>query len=229
MKNIFIICTCLLILCAGCSKFIQSTEQDSPMDLKSRISSSEELYPPIDIERKLLMNENGCKIYIPWIVDEKYIDVNNKTESFVRNRIDGVMETGWDDSFYINIDYVISYNQNEVLSFYFLEESFIGWRSHEYLNGINIDMQSGEQIPITDLIDIDETFLDELFSYRGDKYEREEHISSYLINNYGKDEILEMIKNEIGVDYYFSKDFIYVSFTLTQALSFHMEFGVKWT
>ena len=47
------------------------------------------------------------------------------------------------------------------------------------------------------------------------------------MNNYEKDEILDMIKNEIGVSYYFSEDFIYVSFPLTQALNFHMEFGIK--
>lgn len=227
MKNIFIICTCLLILCAGCSKYIQSTEQDSPMDLKSRISSFEEIYPPIDIEKKLLINENGCEVYVPWIVDEKYDSVNIKIESFITERIDGVMDTGWDDSFFINFDYVISYNQNEVLSFYFLEESFVGWRTHKFLTGINIDMQNGKLIPITDLIAVDETFLDELFSYRGDKYEHEERISSYLMDNYEKNEILEMIRNEIGISYYFSKDFIYVSFPLTQALNFHMEFGVK--
>lgn len=228
MRRFLIVCLCLLILCTGCSKLVQSSEQGSSTDLKNRITSSEELYPPIDIEKKLLMDENGCKVYVPWVADEKYSDVNIKIESFVRDRIDGVMETGWDDSFFINFDYVISYNQNQILSFYFLEKSFIGWRSHEFLTGINIDMQSGELIPITDLLDIDETFLDELFSYSGDKYGREEHISSYLIDNYEKDEILEMIKNEIGVSYYFSKDFIYVSFPLTQALSFHMEFGVKW-
>lgn len=223
------VCLCLiLLLCTSCSKHEQSSEQNLPIDLKSRISSSEEFYPPVDIEKKLLMNENGCKVYVPWIVDEKYNSVNIKIESFIKERIDEVMDTGWDDNFFINFDYEITYNKNEILSFYFLEESFIGWLSHEFLTGINIDMQSGELIPITDLIDIDETFLDELFSYRGDKYEREEYISSYLINNYEKDEILEMIKNEIGVSYYFSKDFIYISFTLTQALSFHMEFGIKW-
>lgn len=173
------------------------------------------------------MNENNCKVYIPWIVNEKYIDINNKIELFVRERIDGVMETGWEDSFYINIDYVISYNQNQILNFYFLEKSFIGWRSHESLTGINIDMQSGESIPITDLVDINEIFLEKLFSYRSNKYGREEYISSYLVDNYGKYEIIEMIKNKRGVSYYFSKNFIYVSFPLTQALSFHMEFGVK--
>ncbi len=228
MRRFLIVGLCLLILCTGCSKLVQSSEQDSYMGIKSVIASSEEFYSSIDIEKKLLIDENGCKAYVPWIADEKYINVNNKIESFVSGRIEGVMDTDWDDSFYINIDYVISYNQNQILSFYFLEKSFIGWRSHEFLTGINIDMQSGELIPITDLIDIDETFLEELFSYRGDKYGREEHISRYLIDNYGKDEIMEMIKKEIGVSYYFSKDFIYVSFPLTQALSFHMEFGVKW-
>lgn len=88
-------------------------------------------------------------------------------------------------------------------------------------------MKSGESIPITDLVDINEIFLEKLFSYRSDKYGREEYISSYLADNYGKDEIIEMIKNKTGVSYYFSKDFIYVSFPLTQAISFHMEFGVK--
>jgi len=228
MKKIILVCLCLIIPCMGCLKLEQLSEQNSSMGIKSRIASSEELCPPIDIDKKLLMDENGCKVYVPWIVDEKYIEVNNKIESFVRERIDGVIETGWDDSFYIIIDYVISYNQNEILSFYFLEESFIGWRSHEFLTGINIDLQSGELIPITDLVDIDDIFLEELFSYRGDKYGREKHISSYLIDNYGKDEIIEVIKNEIGVSYYFSKDFIYVSFPLTQTLSFHMEFGLKW-
>lgn len=229
MKKVLIICLCqIILLCISCSKIEGSSEKNSSICLKNRIASSEELYPSIDIEKKLWMNENNCKVYIPWIVDEKYIDVNNKIESFLRERIDGVTETGWDDSFYINIDYVISYNQNQILSFYFLEKSFIGWRSHESLTGINIDMQSGESIPITDLVDINEIFLEKLFSYRSDKYGREEYISSYLEENYGKDEIIEMVKNEIGVSYYFSKDFIYVSFPLTQTLSFHMEFGVKW-
>ncbi len=227
MLFIFFLCL-MMILCTGCSKHVQSSENDSYMDVKSRALSSEELYPPLDIEKKLLMDENGCKVYIPYITDEKYSDVNNKIESFITERIDGVMETGWDDKFYINIDYEISYNQNEILSFYFLEESFIGWRSHEFLTGINIDMQSGELIPITDLIDVDEAFLDELFSYRGDKYGREEYISGYLMENYEKDKLLEMIKNETGVSYYFSNNYIYVSFPLTQALTFHMEFGVKW-
>lgn len=228
MKKIIIVCLCLIIPRIGCSKLAQLSEQDSSMGIKSRIVSSEELYPSIDIEKRLLIDENGCKIYVPWIADEKYDNVNIKIESFIRDRIDGVMETGWNDSFYINIDYVISYNRNQILSFYFLEKSFIGWRSYEFLTGINIDLQSGELIPITDLVDIDDIFLEELFSFRGDKYGREKHISSYLIDNYGKDEIIEMIKNEIGVSYYFSKDFIYVSFPLTQTLSLHMEFGVKW-
>lgn len=227
MKNILILCTCLLIICTGCFKFASSDEQGLPMDLKSRIESSEELSPPLDIEKKLYMDENGCKVYIPRIDNEKYDSVNIIIESFITDRINEVMNTGWDDSFYINFDYVISYNKNEILSFYFLEKSFIGWRSHEFLTGINIDLQSGNLIPITDLIVVDKIFLDELLSYRGDKYGREEHILSYLMNNYEKDEILDMIKNEIGVSYYFSKDFIYVSFPLTQALNFHMEFGIN--
>lgn len=228
MREFLIICLCqIILLCSGCSEFERSNEQNSYIDLEKRISSLEELYPPIDIEKKLWMNENSCKVYIPWIANEQYIDVNNKIESIVRERIDGVVETGWDESFYINIDYVISYNKNQMLSFYFLEKSFIGWRSHESLTGINIDLQSGELIPITDLVDIDEIFLEKLFSYQSDNYGREEYISSYLVDNYGKDQIIKMIKNQIGVSYYFSKDFIYVSFPLTQALSFHMEFGVK--
>lgn len=67
-----------------------------------------------------------------------------------------------------------------------------------------------------------------MFSYKGDRYEREEHIADYLMDNYEQEELLEMIKNEIGVSYYFSTDFVYVSFPLTQALTFHMEFGVRW-
>jgi len=227
MKNILILCICLSILCTGCFKLSQSSEQELPIDLKSRIGSSKELYPPLDIERKLFMDENGCRVYIPWIDNEKYDSVNTIIESFITDRINEVINTGWDDSFYINFDYVISYNKNEILSLYFLEKSFIGWRSHEFLTGINIDIQSGQFIPITDLIVVDKTFLNELFSYRSDKYGREEHILSYLMNNYEKDEILDMIKNEIGVSYYFSEDFIYVSFPLTQALNFHMEFGIN--
>lgn len=226
MKKIIIICLCL-ILFSGCTKPEQLYEFNVT-DVKSRIASSEELYSPIDIEKKLLIDENGCNVYVPWIVDEKYNDINVKIESFIYDRIDEVMETGWDDSFFINIDYTISYNQNEILSFYFLENSFIGWLSHEFLTGINIDLQSGNLIPITDLISIDESFLDELFSYRGDKYGREEYISDYLLDNFTQEEILENIKNEIGVSYYFSKEFVYVSFPLTQALTYHMEFGVKW-
>lgn len=227
MKNILILCTCLLILCIGCFKFAQSSEQGLLMDLKSRIKSSEELYPPLDIKKKLFMDENGCKVYVPWINNEKYDNVNIIIESFITDRINEVMNTGWDDSFYINLDYVISYNKNEILSLYFLEKSFIGWRSHEFLTGINIDMQSGKFIPITNLIVVDKTFLYQLFSYRCDKYGREEHILSYLMSNYEKDEILDMINNEIGVSYYFSEDFIYVSFPLTQALNYHMEFGIN--
>lgn len=227
MKKIIIVCACL-ILFVGCSKPVQSSIPNSSIDLKSRIASAEEIYSPIDIEKKLLMDENGCKVYVPWIVDEKYNDINIKIESFIMDRINAVMEMGWDNSFFIHFDYVISYNQNEILSFYFLEESFIGWRSHEFLTGINIDMQNGNLIPITDLIVIDEIFLDELFSYRGDAYGREEHIASYLMENYKQEEILEMIKSETGVSYYFSKDFVYVSFPLTQDLASHMEFGVEW-
>lgn len=228
MRKFLIICLCqIILLCIGCSEYEQSNENNSYLDLEKRISSLEELYPLIDIEKKLWMNENNCIVYVPRIDNEQYIDVNNKIESIVKERIDGVVETGWDDSFYINIDYVISNNQNLMLSFYFLEKSFIGWRSYESLTGINIDLQSGELIPITDLVDIDEFFLEKLLSYRSDNYRREDYISSYLVDNYGKDQIIKILKNQIGVSYYFSKNYIYVSFPLTQALSFHMEFGVK--
>lgn len=173
MKKILIVFVflCYSMLCTSCSNPVQSNVPGevsySSADLRNRILSSEELYQPITIEKKLLMDESGCKVYVPWIVDEKYNDVNTKIEEFIIERIDKVMDTGWDDSFFINFDYVITYNQNEILSFYFLEESFIGWRPHEFLTGINIDMQSGNLIPITDLIVVDETFLDQLFSYRG--------------------------------------------------------------
>lgn len=94
----------------------------SSMDLRNRILSDKELYQPIAIEKKLLIDENGYKVYVPWIVDEKYNGVNTKIEEFIIERIDQVVDTGWDDSFFINFDYVITYNQNDILSFYFLEE-----------------------------------------------------------------------------------------------------------
>lgn len=228
MKKLLVVYVVLLILCTGCSKLSLPSKQDISTDLKKRITSSEELCPPIDIEKKMLMDKNGCKVYVPWINNEKYSSVNIKIESFITDRIDKVMNMGWDEKFFINFDYVVSYNQNEILSFYFLEDSFIGWRSHEFLTGINIDMQSGKLIPITDLIAVNEIFLDKLFSDRSEKNDRKEHISNYLINNYDKNEILEIIKNETGVNYYFSKDCIYVSFSLPQALAFHMEFDVNW-
>lgn len=228
MKIALIGCLCLLILCTSGSKLVQTSVPSSSINLRNRILSSEELYQPIDIKKKLLMDENNCKVYVPWIVDEKYNDININIKSFIMDRIDSVMDMGWDDRSFINFDYVISYNHNEVLSFYFLEKSFLGLRSHEFLTGINIDMQSGNFIPIADLIVVDETFLDKLFSYINDKYERQEYISNYIMENYELEEILEMIKNEIGISYYFNKDFIYVSFPLTQALTYHMEFGIDW-
>ena len=98
MKNILILCICLSILCTGCFKLSQSSEQELPIDLKSRIGSSKELYPPLDIERKLFMDEKGCKVYIPWIDNEKYDSVNIIIESFITDRNNEVLNTGWDDS-----------------------------------------------------------------------------------------------------------------------------------
>ena len=222
---------CCLIQCISCSEPVQSNEPNIPSlsikTLRENITSVQEINPPVSIEMKLLMAENGCKAYIPWIADEQYNSANEKIEAFIMERINGVMDTGWDDSFFMNFDYEITYNQNEILSFYFTEKSFIGWRSHDSLLGINIDLKTGNLIPIKELVVIDKTFLDDLFSYRGDKYGRKEHIVSYLLDTHGEEELLENIRDEKS-NYYFSQDYLFISFSFPQALGYHLEMGVEW-
>ena len=222
MKKIFIM---ILVLCCF-SQLVACSSVGQLNALKDRILA-EDLQPSVNIERKLLIDDSGCKIYVPWVTEEQYIHINEKIEAYIIDFIFETLGDDWSDDNFLEIDYTITYNRNGILSFYFTRMSFQYLRPHQGIMGVNIDLLYGNFISITSLIDIDENFLENLFLYQKDEFDREKYVMAYLMDIYGEELILENIRSGIH-SFYFSQDYIYISFALPQALGFHLEMGISW-
>ena len=197
--------------------------------LRDRITTTVELCEPVLVERKLLKSDEGCIVYVPCIEGEKYNSVNETIMDFFVDLISGYTTAeNWDSDAYLRIEYDITYNRNGIISLCFFHESYLSMRPHERIYGFNFDLKSGSSISRKDLFVIDESFLHDLLSYRGDEYGREEFITEYLLGTYGTEGLIEMINKEELMYFFFSQEYVYISFPLTQSLTYHLEYGIPW-
>jgi len=211
---------------------IEAVQQaDTTNALLDRITG-EVISPPVAIERRMVIDEDDLMVFIPWVNDERYSVVNEKIEEFITNRIDFVMSRSWNqgNGFFMSFDYEITYNKNEILSFSILEKSYLVMRPYFSISGMNFDLQSGDLVPITSLVIVDEICLQNLSSNQGGEYWRDPFPIDFLLNYYGTVSPHEILQSTTGSyhGYFFSDEYVYVSFGLSQNLGFYIVFRMDW-
>lgn len=185
---------------------------------------------------------NNIESVYPVLVNLKDSEKQGRINILLKNDVLKALDSYVDDNpdMEIKLDFITHLIGKELLSIQYLGTGYTP--SGAYPVNIsfttNVDLNSEKRIVITDLVKLNDNFLDKLRKAKYTSYDPDLNVESQardFINSYSDNELLSYLehsdtfgeKNELGVYTYITNDSLGVSFGVPHAIGDHAEFEIN--
>lgn len=234
MKQRLIIIISILLILISCSAKAELSDKEK----NSRESSIGESY---EVESSKY-SKNKINISYPNLVNSANDTREVKINELIQEEAIRIIKSYSLEKDNLEIDYQITFKNNELLSIQYSGSAFAEGAAYP-LNVFytsNIDLEKGVRVKLTDLLKINEAFVEEFKqgnykSYDDDLNLLEEGVMEDIWNEYYNQDLFNYFKqsdevgqiNESGTFCYITQDSIGVSISIPHALGDHLEMEIS--
>lgn len=233
MKKLCMILTLLLVLTiSGCS---DKNSYKDPNDKTSKDDDRAEATSKYDIVKETFINDKIIINY-PQISNLNDEDKQKKINELIKVEALKIQEDYKVDisNLNLNMDYEIMYNGSDLLSIYYSGLAMIKNAAYPIneINTTNIDMEKVQLLTLSDVVTIDDDFINKFKEGKYKAYSEDLNLESAgalndALNSFEGNELMENFKQNIA-NFYFTNDSLVVSADVIHVMGDHLEMELKY-